>query len=363
MIYFNNSSYTRVDYKVIRKMNYNKINYNSSVENKLIIEKNRKKISKILKCKKKEFFFTPSCTISNNIILSGFLNKRNNYIIITTKTEHLSLLKTIKNLKNKTLFFKCHKNGLYNLKDLKNKFSKKNKYFLALTYVNNETGVIQKINKIIKLKKKYKFKIFIDCSQALGKCIRDLKGIKADFISISSNKIHGPIGIAGLFIKKSNIKKIKPIFYGGEQENKICSGTLSLSLVLGFTEAIKIQYKEFLINNNIVNKINNYFIKKIKKNNNIKLNSSLEKVPHIINFYIKDILSPIYKRFFKKIIFSNSSTCLMNKKKSSYVLKEMRKSKIICENSIRISFSKYNRVKEIKTFYKIIKNLIFLFKN
>ncbi|MGX7582754.1 aminotransferase class V-fold PLP-dependent enzyme [Candidatus Vidania fulgoroideorum] len=369
MIYFDNASSTKVDYKVIRKINKNyKYYYNqnsiTNFEGKLNnkrFEKYRKKISKILKCKKSEFFFTNSSTISNNLILNGFLNKNKKYSVVTTKTEHLSIINTIKHLKNKKLFFKCLKNGKYDLNDLKKKLNNNKKILLAITYVNNETGVIQDIKNILKLKKKYNFLIFIDCCQALGKIIKNIKNINAEFISLSSNKIHGPKGISGLYIKNKFLKKIEPTIRGGEQEKKIYSGTICLSLVSGFLEALIIQNEYFELNKKYIKNINNYFIKKLKKNNFLKINSTYNKSPYIINFYIKNISSQIYKKYLKDFFFTNSSSCLSIKKKSSYVLKAMKKKKFICENSIRISFSKYNKLNEIKKFYRSIKKMVNLF--
>ncbi|MGX7586140.1 aminotransferase class V-fold PLP-dependent enzyme [Candidatus Vidania fulgoroideorum] len=372
MIYFDNASSTKLDYKVIRKMNYNyKYYYNySSIlnyygkKNKKKIEKNRKEISSYIGCLDKEFFFTHSSTESNNIVIIGFLKNKKDYIVLTTKTEHLSVLNSIKNLKNKTIFFKCKKNGLYNLKSLSKILKKNNKsiFFLAITIVNNETGVIQNIRKIKKIIKNYNVFLFADCSQVIGKYNLNLKKIDIDFASLSSSKSHGPQGIAGLYIRKKFIKKIKPIFYGGKQEKGLVSGSISNFLVSGFKKSIEISFVDFDKNYKIVSEINNYFIKKIKNNKNLKLNSSIVKVPHIINFHIKNIVSSIYLKYLKKFFFTKTSSCESNKKFGSHVLKAMGKNKYICENSIRISFSKYNKIKEIKLFYKKIKKIIKLFK-
>ena len=75
-----------------------------------------------------------------------------------------------------------------------------------------------RIEEIGKIVKSFDPKILFhtDCIQAYGKLNCYPKKWKADMISVSGHKIHGPKGIGFIYIK--NGTKIKPIIWGGNQQ-------------------------------------------------------------------------------------------------------------------------------------------------
>ncbi|MGX7589417.1 aminotransferase class V-fold PLP-dependent enzyme [Candidatus Vidania fulgoroideorum] len=364
-IYLDNASTTKISNYVLKKINKSYKIYNNSFSNsffynksKNILNNYRYKISKILFCKRNEIFFTSGCTESNNIAIRGILKKK--YIFITSNIEHSSITNIFKNLKIKKKKIN-NKNGVYCLKEL-NKYIKKyekKKILVSLTWINNETGIIQNIKKICNICKKKNIFLHIDASQVIGKYKINLRILNIDFLNFSSHKIHGPGGIGVLYIKKNIFKKLKPIIFGGNQEKNIRPGTIYLPLVVGLGESIIRSYKKLKKNKKKIKKLNKFFIKKNKKF--IKINGSGKKTPYIINFYMKKINRNYFSYKLRKFFFSFNSSC--NNKKYSKILKNMKLKKNIYKNSIRISFSKYNNIFELKILSKKIKKIYFFFKN
>ncbi|MGX7582475.1 cysteine desulfurase family protein [Candidatus Vidania fulgoroideorum] len=360
LIYLDNASTTKISKYVLNKIIKSFKIYNNSFsitfnknKSQNLIKKCKKKLSNILNCDYNEIFFTSGTTESNNITIRGIVD--NKFIIITSKIEHSSIFNTIKVTKSKKIFIK-NKNGFYCIDDIKKKIEnfENKKILLSLTWINNETGIVQNIKKIYNICKKYNnILLHVDASQAIGKIIINLKNIKIDFLSFSSHKIHGPVGIGCLYIRKKNIKKIKPILFGGDQEKNIRPGTLPLQLIIGATYAIEYYYKNFYKNKKKIKILYYYFIKKIKGLNYININGN-NKYSNIINIYIKNINRNYLFYKLKKFIFSFNSTC--SKKNPYRILKNMGLKKKIYKNSIRISFSKYNTKKEINIFVKKITN-------
>ena len=65
-------------------------------------------------------------------------------------------------------------------------------------WVNNETGVIQPIEEVIKIAKKYGCLVHCDAAQALGKIDINLNELEIDFLTLSGHKIGAPTGIGAL---------------------------------------------------------------------------------------------------------------------------------------------------------------------
>jgi hypothetical protein len=82
--------------------------------------------------------------------------------------------------------------------------------------------------------------VHTDAVQAFGKV--PLKDIKADLISVSSHKIHGPKGVGALYIKKG--VRIEPTVFGGGQEKNLRSGTLNVPGIAGLFEGLKFLERE-----------------------------------------------------------------------------------------------------------------------
>ena len=102
-------------------------------------------------------------------------------------------------------------------------------------WANNETGVIQPINEIVEIAKKFKIHVHCDAVQAVGKIKIDFKSSGLNSMAISSHKIGGPVGVGALVL--SDPFKINPIIFGGGQERGHRSGSENLIGIVGFGSA------------------------------------------------------------------------------------------------------------------------------
>ena len=116
-------------------------------KSKGILEIARYNIASFLNCETKNIIFTSGATEANNLALSGYENR------IISSIEHES----IKNQKN-TISVRVDSEGYIDLEFLENivkSLDKRKKSIISVMYANNETGIIQPVEKIIKISKKY----------------------------------------------------------------------------------------------------------------------------------------------------------------------------------------------------------------
>jgi len=97
---------------------------------------------------------------------------------------------------------------------------------VSIGWVNNETGVIQPIREVSSLCREYQTPLHVDASQAVGRIDINLDDIVIDYLVFTGHKLHAPKGIGGLISK--NLKMLKPVIWGGEQQNRLRAGTENL---------------------------------------------------------------------------------------------------------------------------------------
>ncbi|XAO72581.1 MAG: aminotransferase class V-fold PLP-dependent enzyme [Candidatus Vidania fulgoroideorum] len=360
-MYFNNKINKYILEKtlnIIKKRNFTNIK-------EKIIKICKNKIKKIINCKKNELIFTSCCTESNNIAIENITKNLKIKKIYTFKTEHLSIIKKIKNLKKsnkiKIKYINKHKKGYYNTNNI-NKKIKKNS-LIIISWINNETGVIQNIKKICNICKKKNIFIHVDATHAFGKVKINLKNINnITSMSFSCNKLSNLESMSVLYINKKVRKYFKQIMFGGKQEYGIRPGTIPIINIIIFGYQCMLIIKNFKKINNKLIKISKIFIKRIKKIKGIEINGNEKHLIDIFNISIKNSSRELIKEFLKDFNFTFQSICIPNSKKS-YVLKNINIKDEKIYQSIRIKIEYNDKYKYIKKLInKIIKITNFIKK-
>ena len=368
MVYLDYSATTPVNPLVLESFNKVVLEYpgNANSLHKLgrksfhLMEASCKQVADLMGVDSKEIIFTSGASEANNLALVGTVLKyksRGNHII-TTKLEHSSILDTVSFLEKNGFvidYVNILENGQVDLVDLEKKIND-NTLLISICHVNSEIGIIQDINKIGKLIKKYPKIIFhVDGTQAVGKIPVDLTNV--DLYSFSGHKIYGLKGI-GCLIKKNNIE-LEPIIHGGKSQSMYRSGTPTVALYVSFAKTLKLILQDQLKKNEQVLLLNNKLKKSLQEIKNIHINSNLECVPHILNISVANIKPETLLNALaeKDIYISTKTACAFDNSLSLSVL-EFTKSESLAKSSLRISLSYLTTEEEIVYFVKTLKNIL-----
>jgi cysteine desulfurase len=115
---------------------------------------------------------------------------------------------------------------------------------VALHWVNNETGVVQPMDRVGALVGPTPHYLFLDAVQAFGKLPLDFAARPADMMAISAHKIGGPVGVGALLVK-AHAETARLIPGGGQEQNRR-GGTESAALIAAFgaaSEAFASRYR------------------------------------------------------------------------------------------------------------------------
>lgn len=339
--------------------------HTKGIEAESLVKRARNQIATALKVDSKEIIFTSGGTESNNMAILGFLkaNPRAGKHIITSQIEHPSVLEVFKKLERdgyKVDYIPVDSQGIVKL-DVLEKALDSDTALLSFMYTNNETGSIQPIEAISKIRKLNcpSAVLHVDAVQAFGKISIHPKSCGIDLLSMSSHKIHGPKGIGAIYIRKE--VKVKPILLGGGQETSLRSGTENVPCLCGFglatekiSSAINENYQHVaLLRDNFVEQIRNTFPDAI-------INSPEQALPYIINVSFSNLKSEVLLHHLeqKNIFVSTGSACSSHKKNHSYVLKAMGVEPKNVDSAIRFSLSAFNTTDDIDETISALKEII-----
>ena len=317
-------------------------------EAKKIIEKSREQIASFIKTEKNNIIFTSGATEANNLIIKNFKK------IISSNIEHESIINS-SNISKVNVTSEGYID-LNHLDHIANNIKVKSDALISIMYANNETGIIQPLEDIAKISRKYNILFHTDAVQAVGRVDVDFNNLGCDFLTLSSHKIGGPKGAGALVVK--NKSSLKAYLSGGSQEYNLRAGTESLLAIAGFGMAASFSSLEKM---KTIIKLRDSFETELLKENEdiIIIGKNSNRLPNTFMFCIpgissNDILIALDIEGFE---VSTGSACSSGKIEPSRTLKEMGLSKKIFNSSVRVSLGPYNNFLQAKIFAKAVNNI------
>lgn len=330
---------------------------------KAVIETSRKTIAKCLHSNAQEIVFTSSATEATNWILRSAVKDFGVKRIITSKVEHHATLYTILALQNEfgieVEYLNVDCDGLLDYNKLTELLSVDIKTIVSLMHVNNETGVVNDINRIGAMCHQSKALFHCDTVQSIGKTELNLQELPIDFIVASAHKFHGPKGVGFAFVRKNLV--LQPMIFGGEQEKGWRAGTESVHQIAGMAKALELSYEHLSEERNFIADLKAYCLQQLKAAfPEIEVNGK-DTFYNILNVLLP--FSPektamiLFNLDMKGIAVSRGSACQSGSTKPSHVLAEMLTEEALSKPSLRISFSHYNTKEEIDYFVETLKGI------
>lgn len=351
MIYLDNAATTKVLPEVKQAvMSTIDIYGNPSSQHNLgkqasnILEKCRKEVLEYLGESRGDIVFTSSGSEANNLALQGwyFANRDKPCTIITTKIEHKSILKTCEFLETlgcEIWYVDIDNYGFVDINHLNMLcelclFAGR-EFLVSIQGANSEIGTIQDIKTIAKIVYDNGGTFHSDMVQLFPEASPEFD---VDMMSVSGHKFGCPKGIGFLYIRDGI--NIKPLIYGGSQENGFRAGTENLPYIVGISKAIdllKTRTKEY--NKELEGK-RDYLKYKLLNIKGSQMNGSASyRLCNNINISFKGIQSDALLAILdgNGICVSSGSACNSGDSEPSYVLKAIGVDKEYIDGTMRIT--------------------------
>ena len=372
--YFDNSATTRVldcvrDI-VVKTMTEDYANpaakHRRGMEAEQYIRQARQEIARTMKVSEKEILFTSGGSESNNLALIGgaLANQRAGKHIISTSIEHPSVynpLAALEDMGFDVTFLPVDRDGHISLKELGDAV-RDDTILVSVMYVNNEVGAVEPVEEISRViqEKNPKTLFHVDGIQAYGKYVIRPKKQGIDLFSVSGHKIHGPKGVGFLYIRDG--VRIKPMIYGGGQQNNLRSGTENVPGVAGLGAAAREMYRDHEAKAAYLTGLKDYLIDRVEELDGITVNSKRGQgsAPQIVSVSFEGVRSEVLLHALEDrgIYVSSGSACSAHHPGISGTLKGIGVHQRLLESTVRFSFGMFNTKDEIDYCMDVLKEIL-----
>ena len=178
--------------------------------------------------------------------------------------------------------------------------------------------------------------------------------MKIDLLSVSAHKFHGPKGVGFLYINEK--AKIKPIIYGGGQQDGRRSGTDNVPGIAGLAIAALNASRNLEENvrhmTELKDRLTDGLLALSEKGNvKIRINSKkgADSAPHIVSAVFAPVKSEVLLHALEErgVYVSSGSACSSNKPGLSGTLEAIGLSKQEADCTLRFSFCKDNTAAQV----------------
>ncbi|WP_324807940.1 cysteine desulfurase family protein [Sphingomonas sp. LY29] len=210
---------------------------------------------------------------------------------------------------------------------------------IAIQGVNNETGVLQPLDRLAPMIREGGSLLLADCAQSAGKTpLPD-----ADFIALSAHKLGGPPGIGALLVR--DLSMLSPV---GGQEKGYRRGTQDVPGALGFAAALSARPYEMARLTALRNRLDDG----VEAAGGVVIARKSPRLPTIGSVAMPGMSSAALLVQFDMagIAVSAGSACSSGKMQASHVLSAMNVTADIASSFLRVSFGPDTSEAEVDAF-------------
>ncbi len=301
-----------------------------------------------------EIVWTGTATEALNLGITGYCANFSDGNVVTTAIEHKAVLEPVKRSHLIKGFLPMTKVGIIDIERAGEVLNEKTR-LIALHHVNNETGAVQPIEELARLRDKLapQAKILLDASQSFGKIAISWKKMGINMLVATAHKIHGINGTAMLqFEKGMNLQEQS---VGGGQQGGLRSGTLNVPGIVAFSEAASMSVMEMDEVTMRLKQINSFTRAELTKRfgERVVFHATEDVAdPHILSFALEGYQGAILMRFMgaEGVIVGTGSACLAEVDTASHVMTALGVPKHLAFSTLRVSFGRQNTMEDAKQF-------------
>jgi cysteine desulfurase len=210
------------------------------------LDRAREQVAELLGVAPEDVLFTGGATEANNTVLLGMLRAQTDgrRHLVTTSVEHPSIEEPAEVLERegwRVTRVGVDRDGILDEHAVADAIAE-DTALVSIIWANNETGVLQPMDRIVALAHERGVPVHADATQAIGKVPVDLREVPLDLLSLSAHKFNGPKGV-GCLIARGGLA-FESILHGGPQERRRRGGTENVAGIAGLGTACELATRE-----------------------------------------------------------------------------------------------------------------------
>ena len=207
------------------------------------IDEAREKVALATGAHPTEVVFTSGGSEANNLFIKGAAACLKPGVIVVSAIEHPCVIKPAEQLRRRGWVLQYVPVSAEGVVDALaySEVIKTSPALASVMLANNETGVVQDVEKLASVVKGSGTFFHTDAVQALGKLPVNFRALNAAGVhgmTVSAHKIGGPKGAGALIVDKR--VELEPLIAGGGHERGLRSGTENVAAIVGFGVACEL---------------------------------------------------------------------------------------------------------------------------
>jgi len=328
------------------------------------VEQARRQTARVLGAESGEILFTSGGSESDNLAIQGTaaaLKEKGNHLI-TTRIEHPAVRNTCRWLEKQgyqVTWLPVDRFGEVDPEAVREAIRPETILVSVMT-ANNEIGTVEPVAEIGQICREKGVVFHTDAVQAAGSLPLRANEMKADLISLSAHKFHGPKGVGALYIRKGT--RLDALIHGGAQERGLRAGTENTAGIVGLGKAIETAEENRESNVRRIRGLRDLLIREILgRVPEARLNGHPERrLANHCHFSFPGVESEalLLRLDLAGIAASGGSACTSGSLEPSHVLEAIGLEKDRIQGSIRLTLGRETTEEEIRETIRILPEIV-----
>jgi cysteine desulfurase len=323
------------------------------------VEEAREQVARLINARADEIVFTSGGTEGDNAALFGVAeaapgrerDATHGKHIVTSSIEHHAVLNAAKVLEQRGVtvtFVPVGATGVVDPTDVEYAI-RPGTVLISIMHANNELGTLQPVEEIGRIARAHGVVFHTDAVQSAGKIRVDVGELRADLLTLSAHKLHGPKGVGALYVRKGT--RFRPLVYGGHHERDRRAGTENVPGLVGFGKAAELAREHLDENASRLGRLRDRLEAAILNEvPSVKINGDpARRLPGTTNlrFEFVDGEAFVIAMDLRQIACSTGAACSSGSLEPSHVLAAIGLSRDQARASIRFSLGAFNTDEDI----------------
>ena len=316
------------------------------------VEAARSAVAALIGAPPASIVFTSGATEADNLAILGAARAavgRGRHLV-TLRTEHRAVLDACRRLEregHRLTLLTPGRDGLIDPAEIGAALTAATT-LVSVMLVNNETGVTQDVAAIAAHCRRRGVLLHVDAAQAAGRVPLDVGALDADLVSLSAHKIHGPLGVGALYVRREPRPALLPLVYGGGQEGGLRPGTLPVHQIVGMGVAYELAAALGGAESAVLTALRERLWTALAGLPGTHLNGHpTARAPHILNVSFDGIDGEALLAGLEGLIVASGAACGAESGEPSYVLRALGRSDPEAQASLRFSLGRGTDADEV----------------
>ena len=319
-----------------------------------LVERARGQLADLLNTDPATLVWTSGATEANNLAIAGVARCRahRGRHLVTMRTEHKSVTDVCAALEREgweVSWLPPDADGRLSPAVLEGAL-RDDTALVSVMYVNNETGVIQDIERLGAACRARDVLFHCDAAQAAGRLPLDLSRLPLDLVSLTAHKMYGPQGIGALYLADRPGCRLFPLMHGGAQERRLRPGTLPVRLAAGFGAAAAVAACRREEDAARVRRLGERLWRRLSVLPELERNGKPEHAwAGILNVSAAGVEGESLLLALEPVCVARGSACNAESGEASHVLRALGRSDALAQSAVRFSFGRGTTDADIDT--------------